>query len=347
MQKIFRKIKNLICYFLFESEKAFFYVIFAILVALFCFMAISMVIAYNSENGDTNTMADNKQEIQPMDDIELSFNDGDLYISKGDSISLDFEKIEFEDKYFENEYDIILPDDYLNYFKERNFSVDDDFIDSVFVTNNKYNKTVITVTEKDVFGIKTFENENELQISFLPPKDVYDKIIVLDAGHGGRDFGKTFGSVYEKDIVLDICKKVEKFFLNSSKVKVYLTRENDVYSEQNTRLFMAKQFADYFLSVHLCSLGGGDVSVNRQIFYSTNDTDTPQDMAIKNVSTLKDSLEKITGLGNFDIVKTEKIGIKNFRVPTGYLSIKFSDDSKFSDKVAKGIADGITKLISE
>ncbi|MGN1166328.1 MAG: N-acetylmuramoyl-L-alanine amidase [Lachnospiraceae bacterium] len=56
---------------------------------------------------------------------------------------------------------------------------------------------------------------------------VKENIVVLDAGHGGADPGKVgIGDILEKDINLQIAKKVKKL-LEKEKIQVIMTREED------------------------------------------------------------------------------------------------------------------------
>ena len=54
--------------------------------------------------------------------------------------------------------------------------------------------------------------------------------IVLDAGHGGKDPGamSKYG-VKEKDVVLDITKRVGRLVESNTNIKVVYTREEDVF----------------------------------------------------------------------------------------------------------------------
>ena len=51
-------------------------------------------------------------------------------------------------------------------------------------------------------------------------------IIVIDPGHGSKDIGTSYQSIYEKDINLDISKKLKKELENYG-ATVILTREDD------------------------------------------------------------------------------------------------------------------------
>jgi len=55
---------------------------------------------------------------------------------------------------------------------------------------------------------------------------IKNKVIVIDAGHGGQDPGAQYGGVNEKDINLDIALQLYKT-LSSKGYKVLLTREKD------------------------------------------------------------------------------------------------------------------------
>ncbi|MBE6460968.1 MAG: N-acetylmuramoyl-L-alanine amidase [Alphaproteobacteria bacterium] len=76
-------------------------------------------------------------------------------------------------------------------------------------------------------------------------------IIVVDAGHGGKDpgcIGK--GGTREKDIVLSVAKKL-KNKLDSNGFKTYLTRDGDKYLKLADRAAIAeKRKADLFISLH-------------------------------------------------------------------------------------------------
>ena len=77
------------------------------------------------------------------------------------------------------------------------------------------------------------------------------RIIVIDAGHGGKDpgcIGK--GGTKEKTVVLSVAKKLKKE-LDSIGFKTYLTRSDDTFLKLAERAEIAeKRHADLFLSLH-------------------------------------------------------------------------------------------------
>jgi N-acetylmuramoyl-L-alanine amidase len=78
------------------------------------------------------------------------------------------------------------------------------------------------------------------------------RLIVLDAGHGGHDPGATGPTgLMEKDVVLDVTRRVAKLVDSGLGVGVALTRNSDVFIPLRERTnFANKRRADLFVSIH-------------------------------------------------------------------------------------------------
>lgn len=76
-------------------------------------------------------------------------------------------------------------------------------------------------------------------------------IVVIDAGHGGKDPGCIGrGGTREKDVVLSVAKKL-KSKLDANGFKTYMTRSDDRYLKLAERASIAeKKKADLFISLH-------------------------------------------------------------------------------------------------
>jgi len=76
-------------------------------------------------------------------------------------------------------------------------------------------------------------------------------IVVLDAGHGGKDSGNTGNGYLEKDIALDVTLQVGKILESQPNMKVIYTRKTDVFIELDERAPVANEVdADIFVSIH-------------------------------------------------------------------------------------------------
>jgi N-acetylmuramoyl-L-alanine amidase len=109
------------------------------------------------------------------------------------------------------------------------------------------------------------------------------KVIYLDAGHGGVDSGATYKDIYEKNINLEITKKLEER-LGKLGAIVYLTRNGDYdlaypnttyrkKSDLQVRANMINQsMCNLYISIHLNSTTSATWK-GPQIFYNQNHDD--------------------------------------------------------------------------
>ncbi len=77
-------------------------------------------------------------------------------------------------------------------------------------------------------------------------------IVMLDPGHGGEDPGAVGPSkLREKDVVLKIARETKKILEKTKNIKVYMTRNEDVFIPLSVRVAKARQQkADVFVSIH-------------------------------------------------------------------------------------------------
>ena len=81
-------------------------------------------------------------------------------------------------------------------------------------------------------------------------------IVVLDAGHGGRDPGATAvsGEVTEKQLTLAVASELRDILIERGRVRVALTREEDRYLTLEQRADIAHRLgASMFVSLHMDS----------------------------------------------------------------------------------------------
>jgi N-acetylmuramoyl-L-alanine amidase len=78
------------------------------------------------------------------------------------------------------------------------------------------------------------------------------RVVVLDAGHGGHDTGAVGpGGLQEKDLVLDVTRRVARLLEDKLDVKVRLSREADQFVTLRDRTTYAnRERADLFVSIH-------------------------------------------------------------------------------------------------
>lgn len=104
-------------------------------------------------------------------------------------------------------------------------------------------------------------------VAFLAAACAFGKdfVVVIDAGHGGRDPGAVGATAREKDITLDVAKRLAAR-INSELpgTKAILTRSSDRFLSLQERADIANRAkGDLFISIHVNSVSEGSAGRSR------------------------------------------------------------------------------------
>ena len=115
------------------------------------------------------------------------------------------------------------------------------------------------------------EEQEEYYIIHLKKyHEIYDKIVVLDAGHGGKDPGAGAENyrVKESDIALKLLLYLKELLETNTDIKIFCTRTEDVYPTLQERADLALGMeADLFISWH-CNASESSGRSGTQIIYN-------------------------------------------------------------------------------
>jgi N-acetylmuramoyl-L-alanine amidase len=93
-------------------------------------------------------------------------------------------------------------------------------------------------------------------------------LVIIDAGHGGQDSGTMHNGVLEKDLTLDVARRVEGF-ARVHGFRTMLTRPSDIWVSLAARADTANRENDcVFVSIHFDE-GGRAGATGVQTFYAT------------------------------------------------------------------------------
>lgn len=136
-----------------------------------------------------------------------------------------------------------------------------------------------------VFTIVLFSLSNSAFSAEVPP-NMEEFVVVLDAGHGGKDPGNMGNGFKEKDIALSIILKIGKALEKYEGVKVVYTRKTDVFVELFERGRIANEAnADLFVSVH-CNSHNSQASGTETFVLGLNRNETNFEVAKKENSVI-------------------------------------------------------------
>ena len=123
-------------------------------------------------------------------------------------------------------------------------------------------------------------------ISAEAPPEKEEFVVVLDAGHGGKDPGNMGNGFKEKDIALSIILKIGKALEKYENIKVVYTRKTDVFVELFERGRIANEAnADLFVSVH-CNSHSSQASGTETFVLGLNRNETNFEVAKKENSVI-------------------------------------------------------------
>lgn len=209
-----------------------------------------------------------------------------------------------------------------------------------------------TVTEAALY-----ETEDAYYVTLQDPRKLYDKIIVLDAGHGGDDEGTSSvdGRHEEKDYTSAIVELLRQLFEQDGRVKVYYTRLQDKEVTKKKRVELANSLqADLLVSVHCNASDYGDTSAQGiECLYSQRKTGSLSNKKLAKL--LLQNVVKQTGRKKRGLVAREGLYLMHHaKVPAsivevGYMTnasdMKYMSKERGRKKIAQGIYDAVLEAL--
>ena len=172
--------------------------------------------------------------------------------------------------------------------------------------------------------------------------------IVLDAGHGGSDFGATYLGRMEKDDNLRLTMAVGNILQNAGQNVIY-TRTGDVYETPSQKAQEANAAnADYFVSIHRNSSPYDNQYTGiESLVYDKYGT------AAKMAGNINRQLEDIGFVNQGVNERTNLAVLRQTNMPAVLVEVGFINtdrdnmlfDSRFNE-IAQAIADGILMSVS-
>lgn len=213
---------------------------------------------------------------------------------------------------------------------------------------------VTQLTFHNIFEVKVMQDAAYIYVALYKPEDLYESIIVIDPGHGGIDSGTAAIDPvhYEKYLNLTVAKKLKTKLEQSASVKVYMTREEDIYLSPNQRIdFINELKPDLCISIH-CNSAENLEATGVEVFYKQEDSEAGQ-MSKKLAKVCLDSIVAKTNQVERGIIDGNSIYIiRNSQVPIvlveiGFLSNQIELNYILQNENQENIADGIVNAVEK
>ena len=219
---------------------------------------------------------------------------------------------------------------------------------------NKYKITLLILFLIILFSV----NQVNAYVNDFP---LLGKTIYLDAGHGGKDPGAIYDNVYEKDINLDIVKKLQ-FELEKMGAVVLLTRDDDydlasIDAKKRKQSDLLKRAnlineskCDMYISIHLNAYSSTKWS-GLQIFY---DDINPNNKILAEIvnETLKSNLKTVREIKRENgYFMYHKINVPGILIESGFITNSNDryklKDSNYQTILARNIVLGVINYFSK
>ena len=232
------------------------------------FFLLSIVLAANQQTitiiGANNTLL-GKADIIKKNQYYISLNDIGEIVGNGSFVNDKTEKIVIYVQGMKvklsNNISFIVIDDKTYQMKSKLFKANKQYYAPI---DDFFNILLIHGAEKySIDYNKMSISLNSINQKILDPKKTNTELtkeknkwkfntIIIDPGHGGKDPGAVgYRGTKEKDIALDVAKRLEKKISKNMNVKTILTRDEDIFLKLGERTrFANENNGDLFISIH-------------------------------------------------------------------------------------------------
>lgn len=199
-------------------------------------------------------------------------------------------------------------------------------------------------------GKKGYVHKSYLKLLNQAGSPVKDRIIVIDAGHGGKDPGASSNGAVEKEITLKVANVV-KNKLQADGAKVIMTRTGDTYPTLEDRVQIAlNNYAEIFVSIHVNSATTTSASGTETYYSIEGNVNVEEDQLLAkciNSQIVKNANMKDRGIKQADFYVIRSMILPSVLVELGFITNP-EDRSKltssqyiniFGDSIYKGIVE--------
>lgn len=264
---------------------------------------------------------------------------GRIYIRNLNN-AINIDSIVHDDDYRGLTYSLIIYGDYRNLVDNALYDVGTQYMNKIMI-NCDEERLKIVFDEKTIMAADVTANDEYIYIKPVTPKEKYDKIVVLDAGHGGSDPGASGNGLVEKDLTLAILLKSVEMFEANGKVKAYVSRDADFYPSFDNRTDLGNLVGDAFISIHINSAGSNSTALGTET-YSLNPNDQGNGLTSYMLAEaiLNNLLENL-GTVNRGVKSENWIVLRQSDIPATLIEIGFITNP--SDAAIMGSEDGQAK----
>lgn len=203
---------------------------------------------------------------------------------------------------------------------------------------------VMAVDKNKKLGNKEEKNKNNNKMY----------VVVLDAGHGGIDFGASYKDLNEKDLTLKIVKYTEEYLKDEGYTVVLTRNEDKLIPLKEIGNIANEAKADAFVSIHINSLD--DINYKGITTYYYDGKGYQKDERTELAKIIEDEIIKSDSWENKGVKRENFAVLRYTKMPStlvecGFITNEEDRGKLIKDEVlkrlAKNISNGVIKYLDE
>jgi len=256
-------------------------------------------------------------------------------------------------------YTVTFPTKYAANLQNGVVNLNDSMFETVTIVKNiltSKTSIVFKAREKFAYVIMSRPQTNDTAITILRPSSKGDKLVVIDAGHGGEEPGAVNGNLKEKDINLDIALRLNEL-LKKKNINTYMIREKDSFVGLYERAFIANSLnAALFISIHNNAMEDKSYGGTMTLYHIKSGEGSGFN-SLSFAKNLQNSLVKTLGTSDRNTrARPDLVVLKATKMPASLAEIAFMTNQTdrqnlqkedFRQKAAQALCDAIVKSLSE
>lgn len=203
-------------------------------------------------------------------------------------------------------------------------------------------------------GTVGYVDKRYLRLKNTAANPVKNRMIVLDAGHGGKDPGAVSGQAIEKEIVFKVTQLIKQK-LDADGANVLVTRAGDTYPTLDDRIkYASNNYGEMFISIHANAAASASPN-GTETFYSVTSNDNEKEDLIL-ATNINNQIVKNAEMYNRGVKRQDFKVIKGLTIPAVLVELGFVSnagdrakllDDHYIEIFAQSIYNGIVEYYAQ
>ena len=259
--------------------------------------------------------------------ISYNFDTRTFHIRRSADTPLNLTSAIRLDSYHQRQFTLALHVDASNYLGVGEILIADPLVNSLNLSHTAAG-TQLVFNGNQIFTLDVQQHDEYYSIRIMHPRERYQRVVVIDPGHGGRDPGASRYGIRESDVALQISRKLVQLIEADGIIRAYTTRNSDVFVTLEDRARMGNNVGDMFVSIHI-NAARNTSAHGIETYFRANAHDNFRSLSSRDLADIMHR-HKLTNLGSNDRgVRTANFAVLRYStIPAVLLELGFLSNAQ-------------------